>query len=88
MTEISNEYGTALFSLALEVKSEKEYFDCLKVISDNLKAEPDYLEFLSCPSIPIDERVSAIDAAFSREERVTLVGSTMPEAIMSTYSSV
>ena len=73
MTEISNEYGTALFSLALEVKSEKEYFDCLKVISDNLKAEPDYLEFLSCPSIPIDERVSAIDAAFS----------SMPEHIVS-----
>ena len=73
MTEISNEYAAALFSLALEEKSEKEYFDCLKVISENLKAEPDYLEFLSCPSIPIDERVSAIDAAFS----------SMPEHVVS-----
>ena len=30
----------------------------------------------------------AMEAAFSREERVTLVGSTMPQAIMSQYSSV
>ena len=34
------------------------------------------------------EDQEAMDAAFSREERVTLVGSTMPAGIMSTYSSV
>ncbi len=73
MTEISNEYATALFSLALEVGSEKEYSDCLGIISENFKAEPEYLEFLSCPSIPVGERTSAIDTAFG----------SMPEHVVS-----
>ena len=64
MTEISNEYATALFSLALEAGKEKEYCDCLGIVSDIFKKEPDYLEFLSCPSIPKDERTKAIDDAF------------------------
>jgi len=65
MTEISNEYATALFSLALEDKCEKEYCGCLETVSDIFKKEPDYLEFLSCPSIPIDERTKAVDEAFA-----------------------
>ncbi len=73
MTEISNEYATALFSLALEAKAEKEYCQCLGVVSKNFAAEPDYLEFLSCPSISIDERVDAINTAFG----------SMPEHIVS-----
>lgn len=64
MTEICNEYATALFSLALEDKCEKEYCDCMCVVSDIFKEQPDYLEFLSCPSIPADERTKAIDDAF------------------------
>ena len=65
MTEISNEYATALFSLALEEKSEREYFGCLEIASALFKESPDYLEFLSCPSIPIEERTKAVDEAFA-----------------------
>ena len=64
MTEISNEYATALFSLALETDAAREYCDCLGIVSDIFKKEPDYLEFLSCPTVPITERTAAVDAAF------------------------
>ena len=73
MTEISNEYATALFFLALENGAEKEYCGCLETISALFSAEPDYPEFLSCPSIPINERTEAVDKAFS----------SMPEHIVS-----
>lgn len=73
MTEISNEYATALFSLALENRAEKEYYSCLETISAIFSAEPDYPELLSCPSIPINERMAAVDSAFS----------SMPEHIVS-----
>lgn len=73
MTEISNEYATALFFLALENGKEREYCDCLETISSLFRDEPDYPEFLSCPSIPINERTTAVDSAFS----------SMPEHIVS-----
>ena len=64
MTEISNEYATALFSLALEEGSAKEYCSCLGIVADIFQKEPEYLEFLSCPTVPIAERTAAVDAAF------------------------
>ena len=73
MTQISNEYATALFMLALENGNERDYFRELETISGIFKEEPDYMEFLSCPSIPIKERTDAIDKAFG----------TMPEYIVS-----
>lgn len=73
MTEISNEYATALFMLALECNAEKDYCGELESISEIFKAEPDYMELLRCPSIPINERTDAIDKAFG----------TMPEHIIS-----
>ena len=43
---------------------------------------------LSATRDSVVSTLAAMEAAFSREERVTLVGSTMPAAIMSTYCSV
>ena len=43
---------------------------------------------LSATKLSVVSTQAAMDAAFSREERVTLVGSTIPSEIMSTYCSV
>lgn len=65
MTEISNEYATAVFQLALENGAEKEYAEALRIISNVLKSEPDYMEFLACPCIPATQRTLALQTAFS-----------------------
>ena len=43
---------------------------------------------LSATQASVVSRMLDTEEAFSRAERVTLVGSTMPEAIMSQYSSL
>ena len=43
---------------------------------------------LSATRDSVVSTMAATEAAFSRAERVTLAGSTMPAAIMSTYSSL
>lgn len=74
MTEISNEYASALFSLALENGQKKEYGAALDRISDILSSEPEYLEFLASPSIPARERCEAAEKVF---------GEDIPEYVMS-----
>lgn len=64
MTEISKEYGTALYMLACENNKKEEYADGLSVISDVFTENPEYITFLSSPGIPLEERLGAIDAAF------------------------
>lgn len=65
MTEASKEYATALFTLASEEGLEKTFSDGLKTISKLMQETPEYLDFLASPNIPVNERLSAIDAAFS-----------------------
>ena len=65
MTETSKEYAVALFSLAVEEQFEKTVSDGLKTVSRVLRETPEYLDFLASPNIPIQERIGAIDKAFS-----------------------
>ena len=65
MTEMSKEYATALFMLGREVGREKEYSESLNKVMEAFDEEPDYLEFLSSPAIPVKERLTAIESAFS-----------------------
>lgn len=65
MTETSKEYAVALFSLAVEEQLEKTVSDGLRTVSRVLRETPEYLDFLASPNIPIQERVGAIDKAFS-----------------------
>ena len=74
MTEMSKEYGTALFMLAKEKKEQKRYAEALEQILAQLEATPEYMELLASPSIPKDERVELIERAF---------GSSMPEYVVS-----
>ena len=63
--KLSNEYAEAIFELALEENSRDAYYNELKVVERLLKDASDYVEFLSSPSIPTDEKLGAIDAAFN-----------------------
>lgn len=74
MTEIGKEYGTALFMLACEEKNQKSYAEALEKIKEVFLKNPQYADLLSSPSIPLKERLSIIDAAFS---------DTVPEYVLS-----
>lgn len=65
MTDISKEYGTALFMLACEEGKQKEYSEVLTCICSAIAESPEYIELLSSPSIPLRERLQVIDDAFS-----------------------
>ena len=65
MTQITKEYATALFSLALEEKCTQEVTDALAVIMDVFRENSELTELLSSPAIPIAERIRVIDSAFS-----------------------
>lgn len=64
MAQVSNEYSVALFELAQESDSVQEIAEGLDVVSELLKENPEYMDFLSSPNIPKNERVSAVEQAF------------------------
>ena len=49
MAQISNEYAEALFALALETGSVKEYSEALDIVLNLMKENPEYIDFLSSP---------------------------------------
>ena len=65
MTDIAKEYGTALFMLACEENEKKSYADVLEEIKEAFLENPQYVALLSSPSIPLKERLSIIEEAFS-----------------------
>lgn len=65
MTETAKEYGTALFMLACEEKAEAEYSEALERVVALFEEESEYPEMLSCPGIPLEQRLSAIEAALA-----------------------
>ncbi len=65
MTEISKEYGTALFMLACEKNAAKEYGKALSDAKAVFEEMPAYLTLLTSPSISLKERLAVIDQGFS-----------------------
>ena len=63
MTELYKEYSQALFMLALEDNSQKKYLEELKEIKDTFSQNPEYMELLSSPAIPLSDRKKVIDEA-------------------------
>jgi len=61
---MSKEYGTALFSLALEGGNEEAFAEALEKIVKVFDENPAYVDFLSAPNIPKSERLVAIKQAF------------------------
>ncbi len=65
MTATGNNYAEALFMLAREENLVEEFYNGLKFAEKVFDDMPEYLQFLSTPSIPKSERTSALAAAFS-----------------------
>ncbi len=65
MNDIAKEYAEALFVLACEENSKNEYAQALDKVLTEFSEAPEYMDFLICPSVPVTERVSAIEEAFS-----------------------
>ena len=64
MTGTEREYAAALFSLAVEENSVKEFRNSLEAVKELLAENGDYVEFLSCPTVELSERISCIEEAF------------------------
>ena len=74
MVQIEREYAEALFSLAAEEQAAEEYLQSLQTVKQLMADNPDYVEFLNSPAIPLSERLSSVDEAFE---------SSMPEYVVS-----
>lgn len=64
MTQTDREYAEALFMLATEDSDPQKYLDELTEVRNLMQENPDYIEFLASPAIPLQERLTAIDQAF------------------------
>jgi len=65
MTDIGKEYGTAVFMLACEENATELYAQALATVNEAFLANPGYMDFLASPSIPIGERIAALNEAFA-----------------------
>ena len=65
MSEVSNEYAKALFMLASEKECTEEYKDALETVEEIFKENPLYVDFLYTFAIPLEERLNALEEAFS-----------------------
>ena len=66
MMQTEREYAEAMFSLAAESGESEIYLDALTEVRGVLRENPEYVDFLSSPAIPLAERCAAIDEAFSK----------------------
>ncbi len=76
MTAMYKEYAEALFMLSRERGKEEELSLGLDTVTAAFDENPEYSDFLACPSVPYTERAKAIEAAFGEvapEEVVSLV---------------
>ena len=64
MVQTEREYAEALFSIAAEENSAVEYLSALMTVKQVIGENPDYIEFLASPAIPMSERAAAVDEAF------------------------
>ena len=65
MSDISNEYAEALFSLAVENGSERAIMKELEGIKAVFDENAELCELLSSPAVPINDRIDVIDSVFS-----------------------
>ncbi len=71
MTELAKEYGAALFLLGKEEGTLDAVTAGLAVMSEAFADNPTYLELLSSPNIPRQERLSLLEEAFAPHVETT-----------------
>lgn len=64
MTETYKEYASALFEIAQEENIVENVSEALTVILNEFAAAPEYVQLLSSPNIPINNRITLIQSAF------------------------
>lgn len=64
MNDLAKEYAFALFQLAKEKDTLSETALCLKDAEKILRENDAYRTVLQCPAIPMEERLSLLDASF------------------------
>lgn len=74
MKQISKEYAEAIFSLACETGEEEHVMAALETVMRVLRDAPEYMELISSPSVPVNERVHMIGESF---------GMMAPECVVS-----
>ena len=65
MNNVAQEYGTALFMLASEEGRVAQYREGLALFKRAFGDEPEYLTFISSPSIPLTQRLASVTDVFS-----------------------
>lgn len=65
MTRVCEEYAAALFMLASEEQVKNEVHESCEAIKTAVCENPEFIDLLATPSIPLDERCDVIDKAFS-----------------------
>lgn len=64
MSDVSKEYGGALFDLACEENIEFDILGQLRIVDGIVESNPEYVKFLTSPNIPKTDRLEAVEAAF------------------------
>lgn len=64
MSDVSKEYGGALFDLACEENLDFDILGELRVVDGVIEDNPEYVKFLTAPNIPQKDRLEAVEAAF------------------------
>ena len=61
MTDIVNVYGQAMYDLAKDEGLTEELLQQLNALNESFSAEPAFLQLLSAPSVPKQERCQVLD---------------------------
>lgn len=74
MTDISKEYASALFDLAIESHTEEETLTALHMVRDAVNAAPGSLDMLASPAIPKKERLAMLEQAWGKSTPPAVMG--------------
>ena len=64
MTEVATTYGQAMYDLARDEGKSQTILTELSALDQSLKAAPEFLQLLSAPNLPKEERVQILDDSF------------------------
>ena len=64
MTEVATTYGQAMYDLARDENKSQKILAELSALDQGLRAESEFLQLLSAPNIPKEERVQILDDSF------------------------
>ena len=64
MTQVGNVYAQGLYALAKDELLTKQILEQIQVLESSFLQEPDFLQLLSSPNLPKEERCNIIDKSF------------------------